>query len=264
MLALIKTRMRNGDTGEMEWSLAGTVDTRVSCHKQLIAWQKRRAKMIGYSGPITVEMIENPQGPRTEGRTPQERAENNVAVCFGIGVERGSRSIYLRHVLRSERDPEVFWRTFNDVWASCDGTANEARAIVKMCRKHLKQRSLEWMDPEDRRCFESLPDPVRVWRGCSIAYVDEPSWTTDLAVAEFFAHRLDKDAVPVLASAFIPKSAIFATFTSRNEAEVFLDPAKLQTAKYKRWKGRSKAAEVRAKARAKVSAKAWAKWLKGN
>ena len=67
-------------------------------------------------------------------------------------------------------------------------------------------------------------------RGCSRPRVRGVSWTTDRAVAKTFArgHRGIRLPEPVVATAMVPKAAIFATFTERNESEIVLDPRRLR------------------------------------
>lgn len=264
MLAVLKDQVRRSDTGEMEFSTVCTVDCRVPCYRELIEWRQQRAERM-YGRKLELEYIEHPQPLPTEGRTPMERAKNNIALCGGIGVETDTRPYYLRHVLRQAKTPEEFWRTFNLIWNACDAAEEVTEEIVEMCRNHLPGRSPEFMDAENRAFFEALPDPVKVWRGCSRDYVMEPSWSTDSNVAERFAanNRFHKIVKPTLASATIAKSAIFAVF-SGGEREVFLDPWMLDNVSAKPWRrfsASAKAANAARKAEAEAERAALeAKW----
>jgi len=86
------------------------------------------------------------------------------------------------------------------------------------------------MDANDAAFYDSLPDEVAVYRGCSRPRMSAISWTTDRQVADIFArgHRGIRVPDPVIASAVIPKSAIFTVVTSRNESEVIVDPRRLR------------------------------------
>ena len=86
------------------------------------------------------------------------------------------------------------------------------------------------MDEAGGEFFDSLPDTVPIYRGCSKERVRGISWTTDRTVAKSFASGHRGVAVPnaSLAHAIIPKGAVFCVFTDRQESEVLIDPDRLQ------------------------------------
>jgi hypothetical protein len=73
--------------------------------------------------------------------------------------------------------------------------------------------------PSDLAAFDALPDPVRLFRGGGAdSFL---SWTSEYKTAKFFARRGIEPGEPEreIRSSMIPKSAIFAYFTNRGEAE---------------------------------------------
>lgn len=82
------------------------------------------------------------------------------------------------------------------------------------------------MPRKARAFFDGLPDPIRVYRGCSRQHVMGIAWTTDRDVAKGFAQGHRGIPVPdaIIAEADIPKSAVFAIFLERDESEVLLNP----------------------------------------
>lgn len=106
-------------------------------------------------------------------------------------------------------------------WTEGRGTG-DFRAIqyFMRCKKELV------MNEEELAYYNSLPDKVTLYRGCSIEeYEDEDgdscfgiSWTTSRDVAEFFAFRNEQEDTAVY-SIEVDKEDIKAVFLSRNEFE---------------------------------------------
>jgi hypothetical protein len=71
---------------------------------------------------------------------------------------------------------------------------------------------------------------LQVFRGCSRARVCGIAWTMERTIAEGFArgHRGIRVPDPVVASALIPKDAIFFATDDRNENEIVLNPRRLR------------------------------------
>lgn len=76
--------------------------------------------------------------------------------------------------------------------------------------------------------FDTLPDEVQVFRGCSRERV-AGLWSLSRDVATQFAHGHRGIIVPnpIIAEATISRRDIFAVMTSRAEQELVLDPDKL-------------------------------------
>ena len=79
-------------------------------------------------------------------------------------------------------------------------------------------------DPE---FYDSLPETLTVYRGADRSCIEAGvSWTTDRHVAEGFArgHRLLFNPDPVVATATVRKSEIFAATNGRQESEILCLP----------------------------------------
>jgi hypothetical protein len=98
--------------------------------------------------------------------------------------------------------------------------------LSELTRRNSEEPGTLYLPDAARRHFEGLPDPIRVFRGTSRARVLGVSWTTDRQLAEGFARGHRRIPVPeaVVATALVPKAAIFGVTVERNESEVILDP----------------------------------------
>lgn len=124
----------------------------------------------------------------------------------------------------------VFWPVFHGTWSHCDGTWHlRHRLHADLLRHHARRPGIDYLQAEGRAWFDGLPDPVPVLRGCSRQRVKGMSWTVERAVAERFAqgHRGIRVPSPIIASALVPKTAIFGVYVERQEAEIVLDPGAL-------------------------------------
>jgi hypothetical protein len=136
--------------------------------------------------------------------------------------------------LASRRPPQVFWPAFHEWWNLCDDTwIWRADLLRRLRRHHAREPGPHYLSGDDRTCFDGLPDCLEVYRGCSKARIRGLSWTTDRDVAASFAvgHRGIRVPEPVIASAVIPKHAIFAAITARGEGEIVIDPQALRCLK---------------------------------
>jgi hypothetical protein len=78
-------------------------------------------------------------------------------------------------------------------------------------------------DLEEGDFFYSLPDRITVYRGASRSRIDGAiSWTTDIEVAQRFAHGHRGIAVPdpVVATGTINKFDVFLATNERQESEI--------------------------------------------
>ena len=127
---------------------------------------------------------------------------------------------------------EIFWRTFLDCWSVCDDTWHGHEILLEVLRRHSRiAPALPYFSPAQRWFFDALPPRVSVFRGCSRERIQTLSWTTDRLVANRFAngHRGISIPDPVVVSAQIDRSDIFAVFVDRKESELILDPAELRS-----------------------------------
>ena len=124
-------------------------------------------------------------------------------------------------------DTPTFWQVFLDLWNVCDDTWEHRADLLATLRSHsLIAPAIKYMTGADRAFASSLPEPVKVWRGCCRERVRGLAWTTDRAVAERFArgHRGIPVPDPVVAEATIARAGVFFVSTERKESEIVLDP----------------------------------------
>jgi hypothetical protein len=129
------------------------------------------------------------------------------------------------------RPARLFWPVFLDHWSVCDATWPwRSDLLIYLRRHHADEPGPGYLQADDLSLYNSLPDQIEVFRGCSRSRVRGISWTVDRSVAEGFArgHRYIRVPEPVVARAVIPKLTIFAALAERNEGEILLDPRRLR------------------------------------
>lgn len=114
---------------------------------------------------------------------------------------------------------EAFNKGLVIAWTEGRGTG-DFRAIeyFMRCKKELV------MNEEELGYYNSLPDKVTLYRGCSVDEYEDGdscfgiSWTTSREIAEFFAFRYEQEDTAVY-SIEVDREDIKAVFLSRNEFE---------------------------------------------
>ena len=85
-----------------------------------------------------------------------------------------------------------------------------------------------YLEPEQRKFYDDLPDEVTIYRGCDLTLTGGVSWTTDRKIAERFASsgRYGRPDVPVIITANIKKrsSRLYYCEPGRNEKEIVCRP----------------------------------------
>lgn len=108
----------------------------------------------------------------------------------------------------------------------------------------MKERgsAAEYLEGRNKEFYDSLPALVTIYRGCSLPFVRGMAWTTNRSVAEAFAsgHRGIPVRDAVIATALIPKDAIFTVMTDRNEDEVVINWRRLRRLTTQAWQSREK------------------------
>ena len=128
--------------------------------------------------------------------------------------------------LQASKSPEFFWRVMQENWSDCDNTWTLRDKFTRL----LGSRGVipaHLMTPENRAFYDSLPDRIEIYRGCSKQRAKGLSWTTDKSIALGFArgHRSIAVPSPVLCTAMIRKDRGFVFFVSsdRDEKELIVD-----------------------------------------
>jgi hypothetical protein len=139
-------------------------------------------------------------------------------------LDRPWRWCCLRALLQEHSDaPEIFWPLFVQWWSDCE--SNLAHGWLQRTLASADGSARDFLEPEDKDFFDSLPERVTVYRG-----TQRPgrhvgiSWTTDKEIAEWFARRFCLKGTPTLLSGQVRKSSIIAAFAHRKESEVICLP----------------------------------------
>lgn len=153
--------------------------------------------------------------------------EQGMRMLFGPGVNSTNRMEVLSAIL-SLSPREVAHELFPRAYSGCDDTWYYRRDLLIDLRNQVRPGVPLGEGAEE--FLRDLPNPLTVYRGCHSTRVRGLSWTTDCKVAEGFArgHRGIRVPDAVVASAQIPKEAIFMVCLGRQESEVVLDPRRLR------------------------------------
>ena len=113
-----------------------------------------------------------------------------------------------------------YWSLLSSIWTDTENAwqnLDEWRKLFNSNRPHQERL----MDRDEILALSSLPDTVKVYRGCQkVVNEDGISWTLKRDKAQWFATRFSKDGVVLEKE--ISKRDIIAVFTNRNEFEVII------------------------------------------
>lgn len=127
----------------------------------------------------------------------------------------------------SEKD---LGQLLSDAWIMSEFPNADRNVGTRELLALFKSVSPEYlMDQKDWQRYQSLGDPVTVYRGVASAdkgNVKALSWTLDRKTAEWFAHRFGKDGTVYTAQ--IKRDDICAYFSGRKESEVIVNPDRLE------------------------------------
>jgi hypothetical protein len=141
-------------------------------------------------------------------------------------VSSAERAEVMLALTRRQR-AEVFWPVFFENWSHCDDTWYLRDDLLGQLQRFEDEApGVEFLSAEARAAYDALPDPVRLFRGCSRKQIMAITWTTDREIAAGFAHghRFIEVSDPVIASGLVPKRAVYGVCMDRGESDVILDP----------------------------------------
>jgi hypothetical protein len=141
-------------------------------------------------------------------------------------VSSAERAEVMLALTRRQR-AEVLWPVFFENWSHCDDTWYLRDDLLGQLQRFEDEApGVEFLSAEARAAYDALPDPVKVFRGCSRERVMAVTWTTDREIATGFAHghRLIEVSAPVITSGLVPKQAVYGVCIDRGESDVILDP----------------------------------------
>lgn len=168
--------------------------------------------------------------------------ETVKAICYDLGrnFDSSTRLAGLIYHLDQIEDARVCIEVFQREWSGCDDTFPYRRKMVALLRKWLRSCGGPHfpMDAEAQAVMDTLPETIRIYRGCSRRRIRGLSWTTRREVAEEFArgHRNIETPQPVIARASILKnSGVFTAIADRDEGELIVWPQLLERVSYSWW-----------------------------
>lgn len=147
---------------------------------------------------------------------------------FGFGVESQDRACVLFEWMgKAVFNDELLWTVFHLGWPSCDGVDGELLDEMGTMLMSAPSCGTEYLQGNAKAFYESLPDEVEIYRGCSPDRRKGWSWTTQESVARGFAsgHRLIDVRNGTVYRAIVRKNEILTVFADREEFEIFIHPS---------------------------------------
>lgn len=115
---------------------------------------------------------------------------------------------------------EKYWSLLASIWTDTENAWQNLDEWRKLFNSSRPKRQ-RLMDRDEVLAYDSLPDTVKIYRGCQKGINEDGiSWTLKRDKAEWFATRFSKDGVVLEKE--IQKKDIIAVFTNRNEFEVIV------------------------------------------
>jgi hypothetical protein len=138
----------------------------------------------------------------------------------------GSENVFkvFNHIQDDLTDKD-YWTVLGECYVM-SSFSHSTQELIKTFFNSERPDKLHIMTDEERLEFDSLPNEIEIYRGCSEYEIKSGkfrfSWTTKKSVAQFFAKRSKtmhgiKNSV---VSRLIKKEEVFAYFNRRNEFEI--------------------------------------------
>lgn len=117
-----------------------------------------------------------------------------------------------------------YWSILSGIWTDTENQWQNLEQWTELLSANRSSRHY-LMDESEVQLLNSLPEFVKIYRGCVKGLNEDGlSWTLDKAKAEFFANRFSKEGI--ILEREIPKSEIIAVFLGRGESEVICEVKK--------------------------------------
>lgn len=118
-----------------------------------------------------------------------------------------------------------YWELLAGAWVGTEAPTFHRAAWLRLFGSTRPGRNY-LMTAKEHAALAALPDPITVYRGAPLKIARGMSWTVDLERAAWFARRWAHRDGSIL-RAVIPKRKVLAYFQERKEAEVVIDPRRL-------------------------------------
>jgi hypothetical protein len=117
-----------------------------------------------------------------------------------------------------------YWSILSGIWTDTENQWQNLEQWKELLSTNRSSRHY-LMDESEVQLLNSLPEFVKIYRGCVKGLNEDGlSWTLDKAKAKFFANRFSKEGI--ILEREIPKSDIIAVLTGRGESEVICEVKK--------------------------------------
>lgn len=120
---------------------------------------------------------------------------------------------------------DEYWPLLASMWVDSENIREFPHVWEELLQSD-RRRKHTMMDEDELTAYACLPHTLTIYQGHTVDRDDGWSWTTDLAKAEWFAHRfsrLEGDA-PLVSHGTVAKEHIHAYLLRRGESEVLVDP----------------------------------------
>jgi hypothetical protein len=141
--------------------------------------------------------------------------------------ERPHRAEALAATADSMSDGD-YWKTLAWVWVDSENISEQQdlwETLLGADRKCQEQM----MDADEQNTLAGLPEQFDVYQGHTGDSDDGWSWTIDIDVALFFAHRYAtlRKQTPMITRGTVERGSVIAYLARRGEQEILVNPAEL-------------------------------------
>lgn len=142
----------------------------------------------------------------------------------------------LERLIRAVADqpPKVFWPVWLGDWSNIDFTAEYHHLLPWLFKS--KGSALPYLSLEAKGRYDELPEVVTVYRGCDKRLIRGVSWSTDGAVAGYFATggRYGRPREPVIVTGIVKKRSrnYFYCCEGSYETEIVCSPTITKVERY--------------------------------
>lgn len=137
--------------------------------------------------------------------------------------ERPYRLEIFKQVTNNLTDTQ-YWSLLSSIWVDTENQWQNLEQWKKLLSANRPNRHY-LMDESEVQLLNSLPEFVKIYRGCQKGLNENGlSWTLKESKAKFFAKRFSKEGIVLERE--IPKSDIIAVLTGRGESEVIWEVKK--------------------------------------
>lgn len=175
-------------------------------------------------------VFEVPYSEMLNGRINTYYAAKQEAVQAAEAAENWSQYIWLHerpyrlgafYGIRDLLSDEDYWSYLSMIWQDTENMWQEIWTWHQCLESDRAGRSEFFMDEDDRKVLDSLPDYFPIYRGTSEGLPPGLSWTINRERAEWFARRFIRAGKkPFLLSGFVAKGDVIAYLGGRNEEEI--------------------------------------------